>query len=110
MVNGTWKNGRIEFTTRQMGRFQLLTDTIPPKIQLVAKTPASIAAKITDDLSGISTFRTLVNGEWVLMLYDYKRALIWSDKLDPAKPFKGNVVVEVTDRAGNLSTVSAVIP
>ncbi|GAA4404571.1 hypothetical protein GCM10023187_22100 [Nibrella viscosa] len=110
LVGGSWKGGRIEFKTRQLGRFQLLTDTIPPKVQFVTKTPNSISAKITDDLSGINTFRALINGEWVLMLYDYKKALIWSDKLDPAKPFKGDVTIEVTDRAGNVSTVSAVIP
>ncbi|GAA4453967.1 hypothetical protein GCM10023189_19830 [Nibrella saemangeumensis] len=110
LVGGTWKDGRIEFKTRQLGRFQLLTDTIPPKVQFVAKTPGTISAKITDDLSGINTFRALINGEWVLMLYDYKKALIWSDKLDPAKPFKGDVTIEVTDRAGNVTTASAVIP
>lgn len=110
LVSGTWKDGHIEFKTRQLGRFQLLTDTIPPRIQFVTKTPASISARITDDLSGINTFRALVNGEWVLMLYDYKRALIWSDKLDPTKPFKGEVVLEVTDRAGNITTATAVIP
>lgn len=108
-LGGVWKNGRIEFKTRELGRFQLFTDTIPPKIQLITKNSVTISAKISDNLSGINTFRAFVNGEWVLMQYDYKRALIWSDKLDPAQAFRGDIVLEVTDRAGNVATLNSII-
>ncbi|MBC8155283.1 MAG: M23 family metallopeptidase [Bacteroidetes bacterium] len=108
-LGGRWKDGRISFQTRELGRFQLLTDVTPPRIQLLAKTPGMISAKISDDLSGINTFRAVVNEECVLMQYDYKRALIWSDKLDRDKLFQGEVRLEVTDRAGNIATVTASI-
>lgn len=108
-LGGTWKDGRISFQTRELGRFQLLTDATPPRIQWVAKTANTISAKISDDLSGINTFRVFVNDEWVLMQYDYKRALIWSDKLDINTPFQGSVLLEVTDRAGNVAAMTAQI-
>ena len=110
-VGGTWKNGRIEFRTRELGRFQLQTDVNPPSINILSASANGISARISDDRSGIGTFRALVNGEWVLMQYDYKRALIWSDKLYPDEEFPDDaeVIIEVTDRSGNVSTSRTII-
>ncbi len=106
-LGGTWTKNRIEFRTRELGRFGLLTDVVPPAIRVISATGKGISARISDDLSGIDQFRVLVNGEWVLMQYDYKRALIWSDKLDPETPFEAGaeVVLQVRDRSGNIGEV-----
>lgn len=109
-VGGFWKDNRFLFKARQLGTFQLLTDLNPPTVKILRKDYQALVATVKDDLSGIDTVRAIVNGEWILMQYDYKRALIWSDKLDPSKPFEGSVVLEVKDRAGNLTTVSALLP
>gem|GEM_PF-65887 len=105
-LGGVWRNGRIEFKTRQLGQFKLLTDALPPTVQIISATPKGITAKIKDDLSGIAEFRALVNGEWVLMQYDYKRTLLWSDKLDPDTPFNAGseVIVQVKDNVGNIGS------
>ena len=110
-LGGVWRNGRIEFKTRQLGQFKLLTDALPPTVQILSATPKGITAKIQDDLSGIAEFRALVNGEWVLMQYDYKRALLWSDKPDPDTPFKtgSEVIVQVKDNVGNIGSDSTTI-
>ncbi|MCK8494203.1 M23 family metallopeptidase [Spirosoma sp. RP8] len=110
-LGGKWNKGRIEFKTRSLGRFQLMTDANPPTVEILSATPKGITAKIRDDLSGIADFRALVNGEWVLMQYDYKRALLWSDKLDPDEPFDtgSEVLVQVKDRAGNIGSDSTTI-
>ena len=110
-LGGTWRNGRIEFKTRSLGQFRLLTDALPPTVQILSATPKGITAKIRDDLSGIAEFRALVNGEWVLMQYDYKRALLWSDKLDPETPFEAGseVIVQVKDNVGNIGSDSTII-
>lgn len=110
-LGGTWTKGKIQFKTRSLGRFQLLTDANPPTVNILTATPNGITAKIRDDLSGISEFRALVNGEWVLMQYDYKRALLWSDKLDAAEPFEegATVLVQVKDRTGNIGSDSTTI-
>ncbi|MDB5240476.1 MAG: peptidase [Spirosoma sp.] len=110
-LGGTWNNGRIEFKTRWLGRFQLLTDATPPTVQILSATPSGITAKIRDERSGIAEFRALVNGEWVLMQYDYKRALLWSDKLTPDVAFEAGaeVLVQVKDRSGNIGSDSTLI-
>lgn len=110
-AGGTWNQNRITFRTRELGRFGLLTDLTPPAIRVLSATGKGISARISDDLSGIDQFRVFVNGEWTLMQYDYKRALIWSDKLDPTTPFEAGseVILQVRDRAGNVGEVTTTI-
>ena len=68
-----------------------------------------LEAHISDPLSGLSSFNAYVNDEWVLMNYDYKRNLIWSDKLVDSVAFAGELRLEVADRAGNIATLQAAI-
>ena len=98
---GTWTNNQISFKTRELGNFTIATDTIPPLVKLNTKTAQKFTCKISDNLSGIYSFSATLNGQWILMQYDYKQNLIWSDPLDPTQPLKGKLVVEVVDNAGN---------
>ena len=82
----------------------MAADTVAPVVKLEAKTSNKISCKITDNLSGIYSFNATLNGEWLLMLYDYKRNLVWSDPLNDSKPLKGKFVMEVVDHAGNSTT------
>lgn len=110
-VGGTWQKNKLTFRTRELGRFQLMTDTTPPQARFTSVTPNGFSARIADDLSGIRSFRAMVSGQWVLLQYDYKRALVWSDKLNPTEPFPegADVVLEVTDTVGNVTSVRAVV-
>ena len=110
-IGGRWVKNCIEFRTRELGKFSLLTDLTPPDVRLVSATARGVSARISDELSGIDQFRVFVNGEWTLMQYDYKRALIWSDKLDPATPFEAGaeVKLQVRDRAGNVAELLTTI-
>lgn len=110
-LGGTWQKNKITFQTRELGRFQLMTDLTPPKAQFASLSPKGITARIADDLSGIRSFRAMVDGQWLLMQYDYKRALLWSDKLNADEPFPdgAEVLLEVTDNAGNVTSVQGVI-
>ena len=101
---GIWVNEQLSFKIREFGRFTVAADTIAPVIKLESKTPDRIACKITDNLSGIYSFTASINGEWLLMQYDYKKNLVWSDPLDDEKPLKGKFVMEVVDNAGNSTT------
>ncbi|MCE7061408.1 M23 family metallopeptidase [Dyadobacter sp. CY343] len=100
-LGGTWEEDRIKFDTRELGTFVVMADTMPPKVKLIEHSKARIRGYISDATSGIAHFKAFVNGEWVLLNYDYKKAYIWSEKLDREKPFEGELTVEVTDRAGN---------
>lgn len=98
---GIWVNDQLSFKTREFGRFTVAADTVAPVVKLESKTLDKISCKITDNLSGIYSFKASLDGEWLLMQYDYKRNLIWSDPLDETKPLQGKFVLEVADNAGN---------
>lgn len=98
---GKWEYGRVTFWTRNFGKFAILEDTIPPRITPVQVNRDELKFKISDERSGIDGFKCYVNNEWVLMNYDYKTHLIWSEKLDNTLPFTGEVKLIVTDNQGN---------
>jgi len=104
-LGGVWDGDRIRFQTRELGTFVPLTDTIPPQVRVLQCTPRMISARIRDERSGISSFRAKVNGEWVLMNYEYKNSYIWSEKADDSVPFEGEVEIEVRDNAGNTQVI-----
>ena len=100
-VGGAWEGNSISFLTTSLGTWTVAYDTVPPTIK-----PALISKKecrliIEDNLSGIKSWKGTINGEWVLLNYEYKKKLLWTEKLDADKPFDGEFVVVVTDNAGN---------
>jgi hypothetical protein len=54
-----------------------------------------------DNLSGIASYNATINGEWLLMKYDYKTGILQSDRLDKSKPLKGDFELKVRDHVGN---------
>lgn len=98
---GVWSGNTISFSPKVLGTFTILTDSIAPSIKLLKKSPAQISFRISDNLSGINTFRAEVNGQWLLMKYEHKTATIYSEKLDKSVPLSGDVILRVTDNAGN---------
>lgn len=100
-VGGVWQGNKITFSTRSFGRFVLLKDGVKPSIRVLRNDAQKVVCRIDDTLSGIKDFKASINGNWLLMLYDYRRKLIWSEKKNAAIPLKGDLKLEVTDEAGN---------
>ncbi|MEM7107465.1 MAG: M23 family metallopeptidase [Bacteroidota bacterium] len=100
-IGGTWKSGKIDFVTRNFGRFTIAYDSIPPKVQALVVNADQLKFRIEDKLTGLKKFDCYVNDDWVLMNYDYKRKLIWSEKLDEKVPFQGSVKLIVIDNVNN---------
>ena len=96
-----WKNNRVRFSSREFGEFIIQRDTTPPTITSISVNATSARLKIRDNLSGISYFEANINGEWLLMVYDYKTGYLKSEKLDKAKSLKGDFELKVVDNAGN---------
>lgn len=109
-LGGTWENGGVHFNTREFGNFTIMKDTIAPSVKVISVNDAAARFRIRDDLSGIAEFDATINGKWLLMNYDSKSDIIWSRKLDPAEPLKGELKLVVTDLAGNRSVFTANIP
>ena len=98
---GEWDGDNFRFYTRTLGKYTLLTDTVPPKIRVAQQNRDHFRCYITDDLSGIKDYELHIGGEWVLMNYDPKRNYIWTEKLDKGKPFKGDLELKVRDNVNN---------
>ncbi len=107
-LGGKYKNGRIRTKVRELGRFSIEVDTVPPVIMPTHipqwKKTKQITFKITDDLSGISSYKATLNGEFILFEYDAKNDLLFY-VLEQEKYSKEpqELRLEVTDEAGNIS-------
>ena len=107
-VGGEWESGHIRFKIRNFGTFVLEEDNTPPIIKPTKVNQESLRFNIRDEKSGIRDFEAYVDGKWVLMRYEHKQNVIWSEKLDE-HPFKGDVLLVVRDMAGNESRYSTTI-
>ncbi len=103
-VGGSWDGKKISFKTRNWGTFTLLADTLEPAVKPLILNGDQLVFRIDDKLSGIDQFSLYLNGDWVLMNYDYKKKLIRSEKLDPQVSFSGELELKVSDNAGNINT------
>ena len=102
-MGGEWEANKIKFSTRNLGKFTLWKDTVAPVIAFKSFLGNSIKFIISDNSSGIGLIKASIDGNWVLMNYDHKRNLIWSERIDKTVPLKGNFKVEVQDKVGNKS-------
>lgn len=100
-MGGDWVNGKVRFSAQELGEFTFLTDTIAPSINRIRVDRNGARFRIRDGRSGIAYYEASIDGEWVLMVYDFKFGTLQSDRLDPKKPFKGDFELKVVDRAGN---------
>lgn len=105
-----WKNGMITFNSMALGQFTLMYDTIAPTARHITMSSSIIRMKIRDELSGISYFEASINGQWLLMTYDYKTGIAYSERLDRTKPLKGDFEMKVVDNAGNETIYKNRIP
>ena len=101
--------------SKTLGLYTLASDSIPPEIRPLNFTNKKwlskyryLKVKISDDLSGISKYRATVNGQWILMEYDYKTKTLTHDFNDNVvKDVENNLKIIVTDNVGNNSTFEA---
>ena len=103
---GEWNGDKIKFKTRNWGTFSILTDSVMPEVKALILNKDQLVFRIRDSLSGIDKYELDIDGNWVLMNYDYKKDLIRSEKLDPSIPFSGKLQLKVTDNAGNTRNYS----
>ncbi|WP_251742950.1 M23 family metallopeptidase [Gramella sp. AN32] len=112
----TYKKGnRFSTATRTFGTYKLVADITPPKVSPVnfydgkwISENETLKLKITDDLSGIESFRATVNGKFILMEYEYKNATLTHDFSDGVvTDTENDLKVIVTDNVGNSTTYTA---
>ncbi len=95
--------------TKYLGKFVVVKDSVPPVVRYVSNTTKSIKFNIGDTDSGIESFRATIDGNWVMMNYEHKHKMIWSESLDKTKLLKGKFVLEVKDKAGNIKIYEKIL-
>ncbi len=100
-AGGKWTGNHFAFRTRDFGTYTLREDNQKPEITALTLNRNSLRFRISDKMSGIASFECLVNGEWILMNYDYKRDLIWSEKRNDSVNFAGELKLVVRDNVNN---------
>lgn len=98
---GEWNEDTLQHNLKYLGKYTVIKDTIPPVITYKSHTTKRIYFSIFDRQSGIDSMRATLNGNWVLMNYEHKSGLIWSEFKDAVQELKGTFVLEVFDNSGN---------
>ncbi|CEN54576.1 M23 family metallopeptidase [Capnocytophaga canis] len=110
----TYKNGVFTVKTRNLGRFTLMKDTIPPTVRPVnfknngLLNASTLKVEIKDDLSGIGSYSASLNGEWILFEYDPKTRMLTFDfsDIEAKKTDAYKLEMIVKDGVGNVQKLN----
>ncbi len=100
-LTSTEENGWLSANTNRFGKFFILVDTVAPDIKPLVLTgdmtgKKYIEFKITDNISGVSTYNIYINDMWVLGEYEPKKSSLryyFDNRLTKAEKYKLKVVV-----------------
>ncbi len=105
-------NDSIIGHAKKLGKFKILTDSIPPDINFYnlkndqwISNRKKLTIKIKDNESGIKSFNGWINNKWILLEYESKKNMLtydFEDKVN-SNDSKNELVVSVKDNCGNVS-------
>lgn len=106
------KGNKLTAKTKKLGTYVLTVDTKNPEIKPLnflnkkwISNNKTLKIKISDDLSGISSYRATINGKFILMEYDYKKDVLTYDFGDKIiSETENNLKLIVIDNVGNNTT------
>ena len=104
-AGGTYKDGYMTTSIRELGTYTVALDTVAPKIVPLNKPQwktGNIRFKISDAETGIQNYKVYIDGEFVLFKFSSKNATL--SCVDPKRIKKGKLhrmQVVVTDYCGN---------
>lgn len=105
---GVYRNGWIDTDIRELGSYTVGQDRVPPTITPL--NPATwvskqtIAFRLSDNLSGVQTYRGEIDGQFVLFEMNSKSVITY--KFDKERLARGKHTLKLTvdDACGNQST------
>lgn len=109
---GKWRNNYLNITSKNFGSYAIMLDTKPPKItpiniytNKVMTKNSAIVVKIEDNLSGVKSYRGTIDGKWVKMEFEAKKAKLFYTFENIPKG-KHNFELTLIDGVGNTSKIS----
>ncbi len=112
-IGGDFRTGWMEVKTKDFGDYAVMIDTIPPKItpanfQKDMRKKNTMSFKISDNLSGIESYKILIDNDWVLATYIPRSSkLVYRFDANRLAHGKHTVLVIVADERGNESVYSS---
>ncbi|MFV0522270.1 MAG: M23 family metallopeptidase [Mangrovibacterium sp.] len=115
-LGGIFINGWVEAEANQLGNFAIGIDSISPSIRALSidndmslNNQKQINFKVSDNLSGIRSWRGEIDGKWVLFEYEYKLNKLFyvfdGNRLTMNK--EHSLKLEVNDELGNTTIYRA---
>jgi hypothetical protein len=100
-AGGIWLGKNIKFNTKVFGDFTIKADSTPPRISYFKTVGKTIYFKMTDNLSGIAHWYAYLNGKFLLMHYDPRYSVIFTNTLNNNEVIKGDLIIGSVDNMGN---------
>lgn len=115
-IGGTYRNGWLDATIRDFGVYTLAMDTVPPTITPVEpstwKTKRQLIFRLTDNLSGVKTYRGEIDGQYILFEMNNRGVITYH--FDKERLLSGEHTLRLTvqDACGNeaVYTYSSISP
>lgn len=109
----SYKNGVFSAKTRNLGRFTLMKDTIPPSLKPInfkangVVNTSTLKVEIKDNLSGVASYSASLNGEWILFEYEPKTRTLTFDfsDIDTKKTTDYKLEMTAKDGVGNIQKI-----
>jgi len=110
-----YKDGVFTAKSRNLGKFYLRKDTIPPTLKAVNFRNGGIVKGntlkilVSDNLTGFESCSATLNGQWILFEYEPKNRCLtfhFSD-IDTTQTNRYELIVNAKDRVGNVGTLKA---
>lgn len=108
-AGGSYENGYVATTTNLFDGYAIVIDTVAPKIKPWAentRSGKSLKFTVSDNFSGINTYRGEVNGKWALVEWDPKNKLMVYHFDQVAEPGSNTFTLYLEDDKGNKSKYS----
>ncbi len=109
------KGTTLSTRTRSLGKYNILKDSVAPVVRATnfknnqwLSNYNFLTFKISDDLSGIKSYKATIDGKWILTEYEYKNNTLTFNCNDlDFEGSKHNLELTVTDNVGNSTTFTS---
>jgi len=108
-AGGGYENGYVTASTNMFDGYAIVIDTIAPTIKPYSensKSKSSLRFTVSDNFSGIETYRGEVNGQWALVEWDPKNKLMVYKFDQTTETGKNTFKLYLEDEKGNSTTYS----
>lgn len=114
-LTSAWEGDWLLAKPRAFGYFVVMQDTVAPIMKVqdfangrVVKPGHKLYITATDNLSGITEYKAMIDGKWVLLERDAKKNLWWHDFEKNLEAGSHTLTIIMSDEVGNKTSFQAV--